>query len=101
LVDGKSEFKLGEIIVVVAFYYPDHEIMYYVRKATPEEVEKENLSPVKAMKKVEVNFELMRQELLSFFSSYCSEIFSEYLLLCLLSEEPLFLGADSDVSALI
>ena len=38
MVDNKSDFKLGEIINVVAFYYPDHNKLYFVRKATSEEI---------------------------------------------------------------
>lgn len=34
LVDNRSDFKLGEIINVVGFYYPDHDKLYFIRKAT-------------------------------------------------------------------
>ena len=34
MVDNKCDFKLGEIINVVAFYYPDHNKLYFVRRAT-------------------------------------------------------------------
>jgi len=32
-VDGKSDLKLGEVVNIVAFYYPDHNKLYFVRKA--------------------------------------------------------------------
>ena len=34
LVDNKGDFKLGEVINVVAFYYPDQSKLYFVRRAT-------------------------------------------------------------------
>ena len=36
LVDGKTDFKLGEVVHVVAFYYPDHEKLYFVRRVGEE-----------------------------------------------------------------
>ena len=57
MVDHKSDFKLGEMINVVAFYYPDHKKLYYVRRAAEEEVEKVNLNPLVNLKNAEVDFE--------------------------------------------
>lgn len=50
LVDGKSEFKLGEVINIVAFYYPDHNKLYFVRRATPEEIISQKLDPLQFLK---------------------------------------------------
>jgi len=85
----------------VAFYYPDHDKMYFVRRATEEEVETEKLSPLRELKKVEVDYEKKRQELMSFLCGYSSEVFAEYLLLSLVSTDSIFLGADSDISPII
>ena len=72
MVDGNGDFKLGEIINVVAFYHSDHKKLYFVRKATPEEEETENLNPLSLLPKATVDFEKVHQELLSFLSGYSS-----------------------------
>jgi hypothetical protein len=37
-VDGKVDFKLGEVFHVVAMYYPDINQLHYIRKAEQEEI---------------------------------------------------------------
>lgn len=64
-------------------------------------MEKNNLNPLKAMVKSDVDFEKTRQEIMSFLSSYCSESFAEYLLLSLVSKESIFLGAEANISPII
>lgn len=38
-VDGRSDFKLGEIINIVAFFDPEHSKLYFVRKVDSEQAE--------------------------------------------------------------
>ena len=38
---------------------------------------------------------------MSFLSTFCSQTFAEYLLLTLLSDQPMFLGADLDISPVV
>lgn len=55
MVDNKCDFKLGEIVDVVAFYYPDHEKLYFVRRATAEEIKSEDLNPLSLLESSEVD----------------------------------------------
>jgi hypothetical protein len=71
-VDGKTEFKLGEVINIVAFYYPDHNKLYFVRKVAQEEVLSEQLEPIRGLANPQLDYSQVRQELLSYFSAYCS-----------------------------
>lgn len=59
-VDNKCNFKLGEIINVVAFYYPENKKLYFVRRATEEEIEKNQLNGLENISKVEVDYEKIR-----------------------------------------
>ena len=54
-VDNKGDFKLGEVVNVVAFFHPEQNKLYYVRRATEEEIEKESLNPLTSMIKSEVD----------------------------------------------
>ena len=85
MVDGKHDFKLGQIINVVAFYYPDHHKLYFIRKATTEEIEEYHLNPLGQLIQKDLDYPNVRQEILSFFSAYCSESMAQYLLLCLIA----------------
>jgi predicted nucleic acid-binding Zn ribbon protein len=72
MVDNKGDFKLGEIVNVVAFYHPDHHKLYFLRKATEEEVQKEQLNPLVSLQKAQIDFEVTRQALLGFLGNHCS-----------------------------
>jgi len=42
-VDGRADYKLGEIINIVAVYEPELKKLFFVRNASKEEVEKVGL----------------------------------------------------------
>lgn len=61
MVDGKTDFKLGEVITIVAFYHPDHHKLYFVRKVLPEEEKEQKLNPLSLLASQEVKCDTIRQ----------------------------------------
>jgi hypothetical protein len=98
IVDKLGVFKLGEIFDAVCVFQPEENLLYFVRRASPEETKKwinidEYLSK-------EIQPESVRQKLLSLFNKFSEERYSHFLLYTLLSTEHFFISAtrnDSDL----
>jgi hypothetical protein len=50
-VDGRADYRLGEVINVVALYDPELEKLFFVRTMTAEEVQEEGLEVVAGLAK--------------------------------------------------
>jgi hypothetical protein len=98
IVDKLGVFKLGEIFDAVCVFQPEENLLYFVRRASPEETKKwinidEYLSK-------EIQPESVRDKLLSLFNKFSEERYSHFLLYTLLSTEHFFISAtrnDSDL----
>lgn len=100
-VDGRADYRLGEIINVVALYDPSIKKLFFVRTMTAEEVQEEDLEAVSVLASSEVDLEQGRHAFMNYMCNYASESFSEYLLMTLLSEEPMFLGCEANIAPLV
>lgn len=100
-VDGRADYKLGEIINVVALYDPNMKKLFFVRMMCAEEVQQDGLEAVAALASSEVNLEQGRHAFMNYMCNYVSESFSEYILMTLLSEEPMFLGCEANIAPLV
>ena len=99
-VDGKAEFKLGEVVTVVAFYEPEVNKLFMVRRVEEEKVPQLNIDGLLKLPS-QLDMEAARTEMMQLLCGYCSETMAEYLLLTMLSDDPLFLGCEDNILPLI
>ena len=95
--DGKSEFKLGQIFNAVCYWDPQTENMFYIRPVDEEEAIKADLDPLTRLNKEKEGLDLkeVKNELIKVFKKFCSERYANFLLYSLFSDECMFINGDN------
>ena len=66
IVDKLGVFKLGEVFDAICIYHPEEKLLYFVRKATPEETQK--WTNIDEYLSKEIKPEFTREKLLNLFN---------------------------------
>lgn len=86
---------------MVANYDHSKKTLYFVRKVDQKEAELQGLDWLAAIAQEKVDYPVVRQQLLQFLSQFMAEHYAEFVLGLLLTDEPLFVGCEANISQLL